>query len=281
MDAAVARRRGHRRRRSWSTGNRWRKDSPVRKTAQRRSQGGCWPNMQARLYRIRAASRRPADRNERPRPEGSPPWLRSYSPPSKYRKLARRFGARTSPSSNQYAYRRVLLRGRAKLVPKGRPPCPGSIKRPGSSPWRRFSVCSFRIRETNRPLYRRRPGVPPRRPARLSHWTHGIGTAVCDRDRIIATAGIPKKDLLDKPVSKQLDELMRRKKAFISSGEDTVLAAEGGLRTANAAFPISCAGDLCGMFLLIKDEDAKPGETQEHLRLGKLASDFLSRETVE
>ena len=49
----------------------------------------------------------------------------------------------------------------------------------------------------------------------------GIGTAVCDRDRIIATAGIPKKDLLDKPVSKQLDELMRRKKAFISSGEDT------------------------------------------------------------
>ena len=57
----------------------------------------------------------------------------------------------------------------------------------------------------------------------------GIGTAVCDRDRIIATAGIPKKDLLDKPVSKQLDELMRRKKAFISSGEDTVLAAEGGL----------------------------------------------------
>ena len=98
----------------------------------------------------------------------------------------------------------------------------------------------------------------------------GIGTAVCDRDRIIATAGIPKKD-----------ELMRRKKAFVSSGEDTVLAAEGGLRTANAAFPISCAGDLCGMFLLIKDEDAKPGETQEHLRLGKLASDFLSRETVE
>lgn len=59
------------------------------------------------------------------------------------------------------------------------------------------------------------------------------------------------------------------------------MAAEGGLRTANAAFPISCAGDLCGMFLLIKDEDAKPGETQEHLRLGKLASDFLSRETVE
>ena len=59
------------------------------------------------------------------------------------------------------------------------------------------------------------------------------------------------------------------------------MAEEGGLRTANAASPISFAGNLCGMLLLIKDEDAKPGETQEHLQLGKLASDFLSRETVE
>lgn len=42
----------------------------------------------------------------------------------------------------------------------------------------------------------------------------GIGTAVCDRDRIIATAGIPKKDLLDKPVSKQLDELMAPQKGI-------------------------------------------------------------------
>ena len=79
----------------------------------------------------------------------------------------------------------------------------------------------------------------------------------------------------------ELNESAKNMAECISSGEDTVLAAEGGLRTANAAFPISCAGDLCGMFLLIKDEDAKPGETQEHLRLGKLASDFLSRETVE
>ena len=64
----------------------------------------------------------------------------------------------------------------------------------------------------------------------------GAGVAVSDRDRIVAAAGIPKKELVDKPVSKQLEELMRKKKPFISSGEDTVLAADGGLRTADAAF---------------------------------------------
>ena len=97
----------------------------------------------------------------------------------------------------------------------------------------------------------------------------GAGVAVSDRDRI------------DKPVSKQLEELMRRKKPFVSSGEDTVLAADGGLRTADAAFPILSQGDVCGMFMLIKDEDSHPGEPEDSLRLAKLAASFLGRETVQ
>ena len=107
----------------------------------------------------------------------------------------------------------------------------------------------------------------------------GAGVAVSDRDRIVASAGIPKKDLLDKPVSKQLEELMRRKKPFVSSGEDTVLAADGGLRTADAAFPIHSQGDVCGMFMLIKGEDSHPGEPEDSLRLAKLVASFLGRET--
>ena len=109
----------------------------------------------------------------------------------------------------------------------------------------------------------------------------GAGVAVSDRDRIVAAAGIPKKELVDKPVSKQLEELMRKKKPFISSGEDTVLAADGGLRTADAAFPILSQGDICGMFMLIKGENSRPGEPEDSLRLAKLAASFLGRETVQ
>ena len=86
---------------------------------------------------------------------------------------------------------------------------------------------------------------------------------------------------MDKPVSKQLEELMRKKKPFISSGEDTVLAADGGLRTADAAFPILSQGDICGMFMLIKGENSRPGEPEDSLRLAKLAASFLGRETVQ
>ena len=109
----------------------------------------------------------------------------------------------------------------------------------------------------------------------------GAGVAVADRDRIVASAGIPKKDLMDKPVSKQLEELMHKRKPFISSGEDTVLAADGGLRTANAAFPILSEGDICGMFMLIKDEKSRPGAPEENLRLARLAAAFLGREAVQ
>lgn len=109
----------------------------------------------------------------------------------------------------------------------------------------------------------------------------GAGVAVSDRDRIVASAGIPKKDLMDKPVSKQLEELMRKRKSFVSTGEDTVLAADGGLRTANAAFPILSEGDICGMFMLIKDEKSHPGEPEENLRLARLAAAFLGKEAVQ
>ena len=64
-------------------------------------------------------------------------------------------------------------------------------------------------------------------------------------------------------------------------GEDTVLAADGGLRTADAAFPILSQGDVCGMFMLIKGEDSHPGEPEDSLRLAKLAASFLGRETVQ
>ena len=59
------------------------------------------------------------------------------------------------------------------------------------------------------------------------------------------------------------------------------LAADGGLRTANAAFPILSEGDICGMFMLIKDEKARPGEPEENLRLARLAAAFLGREAVQ
>ena len=109
----------------------------------------------------------------------------------------------------------------------------------------------------------------------------GAGVAVSDRDRIVASAGIPKKELMDKPISRQIEELMKKRKPFISSGEDTVLAADGGLRTANAAFPILSEGDICGMFMLIKDEKSRPGEPEENLRLARLAAAFLGKEAVQ
>ena len=92
---------------------------------------------------------------------------------------------------------------------------------------------------------------------------------------------VPKKDLLDKPISRQIEELILKRKPFVSSGEDTVLAADGGLRTANAAFPILSEGDICGMFMLIKDEKSRPGEPEENLRLARLAAAFLGREAVQ
>lgn len=82
----------------------------------------------------------------------------------------------------------------------------------------------------------------------------GIGTAVCDRDRIIATAGIPKKDLLDKPVSKQLDELMAPQKRLRLLRRGHRFAAEGGCapQTQRSPSPVRATCAACSCLLKTK-----------------------------
>lgn len=109
----------------------------------------------------------------------------------------------------------------------------------------------------------------------------GIGTAVCDRDRIIATAGIPKKDLLDKPVSKQLDELMRRKRHSSPPARTPFWRRRAGCapQTQRSPSPVRaiCAACSCSL----KTKTQSPAKRRSICGSAKLASDFLSRETVE
>mgnify|MGYP002512371118 CR=1 FL=1 len=56
----------------------------------------------------------------------------------------------------------------------------------------------------------------------------GLIAAVSDRDSIIALSGAPKRELMDKPNSRELDKLMESRKNYRYMPGDTLLrAAEG------------------------------------------------------
>ena len=106
----------------------------------------------------------------------------------------------------------------------------------------------------------------------------GCAAAVCDTEQIIAVAGPVTKDLLHKPVSVQLDELVQGKRWFLTNGENTVLAAQNMPAAAMAVFPVVSSGDAMGAVLLLKGEKSSPKVSGEAAESVKAASMFLSRQ---
>ena len=80
--------------------------------------------------------------------------------------------------------------------------------------------------------------------------------AVTDRDSIIALHGAPKRELLEKTNSQELEKLMEQRKNYLyQPGEPRIPAAEGlDKYHLGAASPILSQGDLMGCVLLLLGE---------------------------
>ena len=103
--------------------------------------------------------------------------------------------------------------------------------------------------------------------------------AVADRDAIIALSGAPKRELLDKPNSESLEELMEQRKYYrYESGEPQIAPAEGTDKYhLGAAAPILSQGDLMGcVMLLLGEGDAPLAEPDQ--KLVQTVASFLGKQ---
>ena len=106
----------------------------------------------------------------------------------------------------------------------------------------------------------------------------GQAAAVCDGEQVIALAGPAKKELLRKPLSPQLEELVQNRGQFVGANGGSLPVAQGAPGAAMAAFPVVAAGDPMGAVLILRGERSPAklgGEALESLRAASL---FLSRQ---
>ncbi len=118
--------------------------------------------------------------------------------------------------------------------------------------------------------------------AEVLYKTSGLATIVCDRDHVIAVAGAPKKELLDRRVSSILEEIMVQKKsvAYTNSSMKKVTPVEGISHHALVCAPIISSGDISGAIMFISnDEDAVATESQ--VKLVQAAAMFLAKQIEE
>ena len=103
--------------------------------------------------------------------------------------------------------------------------------------------------------------------------------AVADRDSIIALAGAPKRELMDKPNSQELDRLMEQRKNYrYQSGDRLIRATESSDKYhLGVAAPILSQGDLMGCVMLLLDEDRSPLQESDQ-RLAQTVAGFLGKQ---
>lgn len=107
----------------------------------------------------------------------------------------------------------------------------------------------------------------------------GGTVAVCDRDSMIAVSGGGKKELLEKPVSKALEEIMENRRAVrtesgsraprpVESAEDHAIAV---------AAPILAEGDVLGCVMFLS-HPGSPAATDLEFKLAQTVAGFLGRQ---
>ena len=109
--------------------------------------------------------------------------------------------------------------------------------------------------------------------------TCGISVVICDRDAVIACAGVPKKEYTDRKLTAEAEKIVENRQ-FYRAGDDPVLLTDGGNLTIRCLMPIITEGDLTGCVASVTDpdSDAKPIAPDLEAKLIQTAAGFLGRQ---
>lgn len=102
--------------------------------------------------------------------------------------------------------------------------------------------------------------------------------AVCDRDTVIAIAGGGRRELLEKPISPRLSELMEERALYRHMGGSGVNVSESDDKfLVSVAAPVISEGDVMGAVLFVAAKDAPPAGEIE-CKLAQTVAAFLGKQ---
>jgi len=112
----------------------------------------------------------------------------------------------------------------------------------------------------------------------LRKSTDGIA-AICDRDSIIAVSGGARRELMDKPVSQQLSEIMESRSSFRhgSGGSSVPVSPADDKYCLSVASPVIAEGDVMGCVLFLSPRGSAPGGEVEQ-KLAQTIALFLGKQ---
>jgi AbrB family transcriptional regulator (stage V sporulation protein T) len=109
----------------------------------------------------------------------------------------------------------------------------------------------------------------------------GINVIICDKDAVIAAAGVPKKEFLEQKLSPRLEEIIEARQSYTASGESdkvhpTIISESHYI---SVACPIFAEGDVMGAAVSLHPSEggfAAPDDAE--IKLIQTAAAFLGKQ---
>ena len=114
--------------------------------------------------------------------------------------------------------------------------------------------------------------------AETLHKTGELSVVITDRDTVIASAGLPKKDFLDKRLTGEMENLIEDRKLYTADGSGKSLYVTEhteGYRV-RCLMPILTEGDVIGCVASLGEGEGAPNETE--IKLVRTAANFLGKQ---
>ena len=117
--------------------------------------------------------------------------------------------------------------------------------------------------------------------AETLHKICDLSIAICDRDAVIASAGITKKEFNDKSITKEVEEIIENRVLWSVKNGDPPLAVTDYSSSwhAHCIMPIITEGDVIGGVISLSQDNKSPDETE--LKLIRTAAVFLGKQLEE
>ena len=101
--------------------------------------------------------------------------------------------------------------------------------------------------------------------AETLHKVCSLAVVICDRDAVIACAGVPRKDYADKALSAELEHIMEGRNLYFHRDGSTPVPvlSTGGSFYVSCAMPILSEGDIVGCVASVTDQPQDPHRGSE------------------
>ena len=109
--------------------------------------------------------------------------------------------------------------------------------------------------------------------------TTGCAVCMCDRDMIVAMSGTSRRDLIEKRISEDLENLMESRQLYLYKEEDKKIkiSEESDKHWIGVSAPIISEGDVSGCLIFVMSEGTSlPKETE--YKLAQAVSGFLGKQ---